>query len=72
MVKLQAASVSNQVVHRKRKRKDVEEIDNSAQVGSGATVEDGIDLTTTTTIPTKTSDGGSKARRTGKGGKATL
>jgi len=76
MVKLQAATVSEQVVRtKKRKRTDVPE---EADAGG---VEDGQDgdsasttttTTTTTTVPTKTADGGAKPRRTGKGGKASL
>src|SRR5579871_3749729 len=59
MAESQAATVSNQIVHRKRKRK--------------ALVTDDVDPTTdtaadssssTSTIPTKTHDGGKQQRRT--------
>ncbi|KAF2098876.1 P-loop containing nucleoside triphosphate hydrolase protein [Rhizodiscina lignyota] len=63
MVKLQAATVSTQIV-RKRKRKtqeekqvEAEDVQHLTEGGSG---------TSTTTVPTKTHDGGSKPRRTKK------
>lgn len=69
MVKLQAATVSNQIV-RKRKRKDHElevphVVPDDDQTPS--TTENGI-----ATIPTKTQDGGSKPRRSQKSTKPGL
>lgn len=58
MVKLQAASVSNQPVNRKRKRKHNHE--KPAEVAA----DDAGTNTSTTTVPTKTQDGGKKPRRT--------
>ncbi|KAF2443023.1 P-loop containing nucleoside triphosphate hydrolase protein [Karstenula rhodostoma CBS 690.94] len=58
MPQLKAATVSNQVI-RKRKRKVPE--DESPQPD-----EDVVETTTTTTVPTKTHDGGKKTRRTPK------
>lgn len=80
MVRLQAATVSNQIL-RKRKRKTAEEA--PAQVDSTPAPADpsstpAPDSTTptsnTTSVPTKTHDGGKKPRRTPKSGKppATL
>ena len=73
MPKLRAATVSNQIV-RKRKRKTadsgngggdlVETRDGAAEDTSAGTSAD--TLSATTTIPTKTHDGGKKARRTAK------
>jgi len=54
MVKLQAATVSNQVVHHKRKRKQPVEPSEEADANAD---------TTTTTVPTKTHDGGKKPRK---------
>lgn len=73
MAKLQAATVSNQVIrHRKRKRKD----SNAAAAPQGERVSDEEPLldatTTTTTVPTKTIDGGSKVKRTTKSTKPAL
>ena len=74
MVKLQAATVSNRVVHN-RKRKRVESDEEASQKnivaeGRDAAQDVGGDApaspTTTTTIPTKTHDGGKKPRRTPK------
>jgi DEAD/DEAH box helicase domain-containing protein len=63
MAKLQAATVSNQIV-RKRKRKDVEISDS---LDAGALSEAGSEASSSTaTVPTKTHDGGSKPRRTPK------
>lgn len=62
MGKLQAATVSNRIV-RKRKRKDVEEA-NCASPMLSAVSEAGSETSSgTTTIPAKTHDGGSKPRR---------
>ena len=65
MVKLQAASLGNQVVHtRKRKRKEVPaEETETASVGT-----EGDAGEATTPVPTKIQDGGKKPRRTGKSG----
>lgn len=68
MVKLQAATVSNQAVNRKRKRKQNNDNEASAvEVGDEAAV-----TTTTATVPTKTTDGGKKPRRTKGGAKPPL
>ncbi|OQO02582.1 hypothetical protein B0A48_12110 [Cryoendolithus antarcticus] len=65
MVKLQAASVSNLLVHH-RKRKRVEP---PAPTPDEATGEDAATTdSTSTTVPTKTTDGGKKPRRTARGG----
>ena len=65
MAKLQAATVSNQII-RKRKRKapteETEELPPSLQ-----DEVDGASPSTTTTIPTKTHDGGKKPRRAANG-----
>lgn len=63
MVKLQAATVSSLIV-RKRKRKAQEEP--QAEVVDLETPVNGDSETTTTIVPTKTHDGGSKPRRTKK------
>ena len=58
MARIQAATVSNRVVHKPRKRK-------AAVQDHVATPEDGESQeSTTTTVPTKTNDGGKKPRRT--------
>ncbi|KAF4624191.1 hypothetical protein G7Y89_g13982 [Cudoniella acicularis] len=63
MPKLQAATVSNKIV-RKRKRKDVEDDEPSANPpASEATPEAS---TSTSTLPTKTHDGGAKPKRVPK------
>lgn len=79
MTKLQAASVSNRVVHnRKRKRTEPEvpETQANAETSTGADENEpstATDSTTSTTVPTKTHDGGQKPRRTPKKGeKPTL
>ncbi|KAJ8613322.1 hypothetical protein MRB53_037009 [Persea americana] len=67
MVKLQAATVSNRIV-KKRKRKTCDEDgrENHSEDAPSATNGD-LDGVTTTTVPTKTHDGGAKPRRTAKG-----
>lgn len=79
MTKLQAASVSNRVVHnRKRKRTEPEVPENEAgSVESTGGNDEGTpaasDSATSTTVPTKTHDGGQKPKRTPKKGeKPTL
>ena len=62
MAKLQAASVSNQVVNRKRKRKHdheapVDDVNGNGEVAEAPASE------TMTKVPTKTHDGGSQPRR---------
>ena len=59
MAKIQAASVSNQIVNRKRKRKPKVDAPPEAEVA-----EHDADSTSTTTVPTKSQDGGRKPRRT--------
>ncbi|KAK4548349.1 hypothetical protein LTR36_010219 [Oleoguttula mirabilis] len=61
MVKLQAATVSNQVVHKRKRKRQPEEEDNGAEAET--TVPE-----STSTVPTKTHDGGKKPRRTPKSG----
>lgn len=63
MVKLQAATVSNQLVHKRKRKRQAEDEgeDSSATEPANA---DGA----TATIPTKTHDGGKKPRRTAKTG----
>ncbi|KAK5127812.1 hypothetical protein LTR85_004928 [Meristemomyces frigidus] len=61
MVKLQAATVSNQVVHKRKRKRQPEEEDNGAEAATGAP-----DSPSTTIVPTKTHDGGKKPRRTPK------
>ncbi|KAI7574417.1 P-loop containing nucleoside triphosphate hydrolase protein [Hortaea werneckii] len=65
MVKLQAATVSNKVVHnRKRKRQpDVDEDEESTAAEQTEPIEQERGATTTT-VPTKQHDGGKKPRRT--------
>ena len=59
MAKIQAATVSNQVVNRKRKRKAVPP--EETQTPSSPNGQDAA--TNTSTVPTKTTDGGQKPRR---------
>ena len=67
MVKIQAATVSNQVVHpRKKKRKHAEGCEHNPVAVEGALQAPGTDSTTTTSVPTKIQDGGKKPRRTKK------
>ncbi|KAF7885301.1 uncharacterized protein EAF01_011366 [Botrytis porri] len=71
MAKLQAATVSNKPV-RKRKRKDTEDAHldakSSTSLESAVEQEQGISTTTDSiTIPTKENDGGKKPRRVSKG-----
>ena len=68
MVKLQAASLSNQVVHtRKRKRKDVPPDTNGIASEPQEEPQENAD-STSTIVPTKSNDGGQKPRRTPKVG----
>ena len=62
MVKLQATAVSNQIV-RKRKRKALEDHTETCSKETST----GDSPSTTTTVPTKTFDGGKKPRRTKDG-----
>ena len=68
MVKIQAATVSNQVVHtRKKKRKHAEGCEhNPVAVESAPEAVNGSESSATTSVPTKTQDGGKKPRRTKK------
>ena len=71
MAKLQAATVSNKPV-RKRKRKDTEDVplDTTSPTSLESAVEQdqGIPATTDSiTVPTKENDGGKKPRRVSKG-----
>ncbi|EXJ92374.1 DEAD/DEAH box helicase domain-containing protein [Capronia epimyces CBS 606.96] len=65
MARLQGATVSRQVVNRKRKRQTKDKDDASETTTDSPAVAD----TTTTTVSTKTHDGGTKPRRTKSGSK---
>lgn len=67
MPQLKAATVSNQVV-RKRKRKTHEDVPRPDETPDAVTPpgEVVVETSTTTTVPTKTHDGGKKPRRTPK------
>ena len=73
MVKIQAASISNQVVHRRKRKRDERD---STYPNGGGEPEDRTTsstcTTSTTTVPTKTSDGGVKPRRTQNAAKPSL
>ena len=67
MVKLQAATVSNQLVNKKKRKRqsgpqEIPSEENTTENNS----------TSTTTVPTKTHDGGKKPRRTAKGERPPL
>lgn len=64
MVKLQSATVSNQIIGKKRKRQS-----KAQEAGPEATNPSAVDeaVESTTTVPTKIHDGGEKPRRTPKG-----
>ncbi|KAF2091994.1 P-loop containing nucleoside triphosphate hydrolase protein [Saccharata proteae CBS 121410] len=67
MPKLQAATVSNQVVRKRKRKQPSEDAQNDpSQETTAATAEQAS--STTTTVPTKTQDGGKKPRRTHKTG----
>jgi DEAD/DEAH box helicase domain-containing protein len=77
MPRLKAASVSDQVVRkRKRKAREDEPVPGDASISDPAATEALIEVSATTSVPTKTQDGGKKPRRTpkpkGEGGKPTL
>ncbi|KAK3075757.1 ATP-dependent 3'-5' DNA helicase, partial [Teratosphaeriaceae sp. CCFEE 6253] len=67
MVKLQAATVSNQLVNKRKRKRQPEEApeDTTSTISRDATPAAGG---TTSSVPTKTHDGGKKARRTTKKG----
>ena len=67
MVKLQAATVGNPVVNRKKRKRQ-------SDPQTAETPDDGAnqDDSSTTTVPTKTHDGGKKPRRTPKGERPSL
>lgn len=68
MAKLAAATVSNQIVNRKRKRKEPTQDKNEPPVDTNTDSP-----SSTSTVPTKTTDGGKKPRRTkGAGGKPPI
>ncbi|MCJ1253789.1 hypothetical protein MMC24_001603 [Lignoscripta atroalba] len=58
MAKLQAATVSNQIVRKRKRKSPPESAEPSAEEPSS------VSPTTTVTVPTKTHDGGKKPRRT--------
>ena len=68
MVKLQAATVSNQVVHRTKRKRAADDDAGREGEEAPATGSSTTTTTTTTSVPTKTHDGGKKPRRTAKGG----
>ena len=74
MTKLQAATVSNRVVHsRKRKRVEPEVLEAQTETGDDAQRNNDETLATSqtataTSVPTKTHDGGQKPKRTPKKG----
>ncbi|KAK5151804.1 ATP-dependent 3'-5' DNA helicase [Recurvomyces mirabilis] len=67
MVKLQAATVSNQLVHKRKRKRPAEEQVVEVEDGAEATGNT-TDTTSVTTVPTKTHDGGKKPRRTPRKG----
>jgi DEAD/DEAH box helicase domain-containing protein len=69
MVKLQASTVGNRVVTKKKRKRQPESQGNEANDDSLSSIETSE---ATTTVPTKTEDGGKKPRRTPKGEKPTL
>src|SRR4051794_35120848 len=72
MVKLQAATVSNLVAKkRKRKAQDLSASQDVSATSGDSAAEGQIVATTTTTLPTKTHDGGKKHRRVAKPGANT-
>ena len=66
MVKLQAATVSNQLVRKRKRKVPVDPLDEPDQ----AVLTSASPPTTSTTVPTKTHDGGKKPRRTAAKGTA--
>lgn len=69
MVKLQASTVGNSVITKKKRKRQPEPQGNEA---SEESISNADASTTTTTVPTKTEDGGKKPRRTTKGEKPPL
>ena len=73
MVKLQAATLGNQIVtKKKRKRNEAEAQENETPEDNSLSSTDASAATTTTTVPTKTQDGGKKPRRTPKADRPAL
>ncbi|TKA80079.1 hypothetical protein B0A55_02473 [Friedmanniomyces simplex] len=64
MVKLQAATVSNQLVNKRKRKRQPEESEEVVETVG----EDAPPSNVTTSVPTKTHDGGKKPRRTSKKG----
>ena len=69
MVKLQASTVGNRIVTKKKRKRQDEPVEIEAIDDSPSSTDA---PTTTTTVPTKTEDGGKKPRRTAKGDRPTL
>ncbi|KAK3686410.1 ATP-dependent 3'-5' DNA helicase [Vermiconidia calcicola] len=69
MVKLQAATVSNQLVKGRKRKRQTEEQEHEQ---TEPTVAGDDDPSGPTTVPTKTHDGGKRPRRTTKGEKPSL
>ena len=69
MVKLQASTIGNRVITKKKRKRQAESQENEAVDDSLSSIDASA---TTTTVPTKTEDGGKKPRRTPKGEKPTL
>ena len=69
MVKLQASTVGNRIVTKKKRKRQDEPVEIEAIDDSPSSIDA---PTTTTTVPTKTEDGGKKPRRTAKDNRPTL
>ncbi|KAI9839233.1 MAG: hypothetical protein M1819_003226 [Sarea resinae] len=67
MARLQAATVSNKAVGKRKRKASVDASEELPQTSSAETSS-----TTTSTVPTKADDGGKKPRRTNKASKAPL
>lgn len=67
MVKLQAATVAPQIIGKKKRKRQSKDAETDEAATSTAEGND-IETTSTSTIPTKTQDGGKKPRRTKKDG----
>ncbi|KAK5726498.1 ATP-dependent 3'-5' DNA helicase [Elasticomyces elasticus] len=67
MVKLQAATVSNQLVNKRKRKRQPEEAEEVVEATEAEGQDTGVS-NATTSVPTKTHDGGKKPRRTTKKG----
>lgn len=66
MAKLQAATVSNQIVRKRKRKTTIDDVSDGVE----ATPDEGEVRTTSVTVPTKQHDGGKKPRRTNASSKA--